>query len=42
MAEAVGAAGLSGDALFKADEFDGDLPSVADWLKAEGLASLKL
>ena len=42
LAEAVKAAGLKGDALFAADEFDGDLPSVADWLKAEGFESLGL
>lgn len=42
LAEAVGAAGLKGEALFAADEFDGDLPSVADWLKAEGYGSLGL
>jgi hypothetical protein len=42
LAEAVKASGLKGDALFAADEFDGDLPSVADWLKAEGFESLGL
>lgn len=42
LAEAVGAAGLKGEALFAADEFDGELPSVADWLKAEGYGSLGL
>lgn len=42
LAEAVKAAGLKGEALFAADEFDGDLPSVADWLKAEGFGSLGL
>jgi hypothetical protein len=42
LAEAVKGAGLKGDALFAADEFDGDLPSVADWLKAEGFGSLEL
>jgi hypothetical protein len=42
LAEAVKVAGLKGDALFTADEFDGDLPSVADWLKADGFASLGL
>lgn len=42
LAEAVKAAGLKGEELFAADEFDGDLPSVADWLKADGFAALSL
>jgi hypothetical protein len=42
LAEALGSAGLKAEALFAADEFDGDLPSVADWLKAEGYAGLGL
>lgn len=37
------AAGVPVADLLKADEFDGDLPSVADWAKKEGLAgALKL
>ena len=32
------AAGVRAGAFLAADEFDGDLPSVEDWLKAEGLA----
>lgn len=42
LGEAVKGAGLKGEELFAADEFDGDLPSVADWLKTEGFSSLGL
>jgi len=32
------AAGVAAGSFLGADEFDGDLPSVEEWLKAEGLA----
>lgn len=40
--KACAAAGIKAGELFAADEFDGDLPSVADWLKAAGFASVPL
>jgi hypothetical protein len=39
---ACGAAGVKAGELFAADEFDGDLPSVQDWLKGAGFASVPL
>jgi hypothetical protein len=39
---ACGAAGVKAGDLFAADEFDGDLPSVQDWLKSAGFASVPL
>jgi hypothetical protein len=39
---AASAAGLSLGALLAADEFDGELPSVADWAKGQGLEGLPL
>jgi hypothetical protein len=39
---ACGAAGVKAGVLFAADEFDGDLPSVQDWLKSAGFASVPL
>ncbi|KAF8054978.1 eukaryotic translation initiation factor isoform 4G-2 [Scenedesmus sp. PABB004] len=42
LAAACGPAGVSGEALFAADEFDGDLPSVKDWLAGAGLSAVPL
>ncbi|KAF6252216.1 eukaryotic initiation factor [Scenedesmus sp. NREL 46B-D3] len=42
LAEACSAAGVKAGELFAADEFDGDLPSVQDWLKGAGLSSVPL
>jgi hypothetical protein len=39
---ACAAAGVKAGELFAADEFDGDLPSVQDWLKGAGLSSVPL
>lgn len=42
LAEACKAAGIKAGELFAADEFDGDLPSVEQWLKNSGLAAVPL
>lgn len=42
LGEACSAAGVKAGELFAADEFDGDLPSVEQWLKSSGLSAVPL
>ncbi|KIZ04763.1 Eukaryotic initiation factor iso-4F subunit p82-34 [Monoraphidium neglectum] len=42
LAQLCAAAGIRAGEFLKADEFDGDLPSVEDWLKSEGLSAVPI